>query len=317
MPTVLIAAVYSDELFLRLQDEFPGERLLRLPVGGEVPPEADDASVLLWCSDTNESLLRTLATAPHLEWIHSCTAGLDQLWDPVINKRGITVTRSPVTSHIPVAEWAMASLMTLAKELPSLRDHQRQRIWSSPDPDELFGATIGIIGTGFIGREIAKRARAFGMETVGLRRNPEPVEEFDRVLGRSDLKELLAVSDYVVVACPLNTETRGMIGWNELLQMKPTSHLINVARGEIVVEEALVQALERNVIAGASLDVFAEEPLPVHSQLWSLPNVIVTPHAAWRSPGVRLRGINEFSDNLRRYLSGEPLHNVVDAGDFT
>ena len=316
MTTILVAAVYSDELFAALKDQFPDHRLVRLPHGGEVPTDASDASILLWCSDTNESLLRTLQMASDLKWIHSCTAGLDQLWDPQLAHSGIVVTRSAATSHIPVAEWAMACVLTLAKQLPKLATMQKQHAWSAPDPIELYGSTIGIVGSGAIGREVARRARGFGMNVLGLRRVPGELPEFDGVLGRSDLKELLSTSDFVVLCCPLNRGTRSMIGWSELLVMKPSAYLVNVARGELVVEDALVRALERDVIAGAALDVFAYEPLPPDHPLWSLPNVIITPHAAWRSPEVRVRGITEFADNLRRYLSGEPLANVVDTHEF-
>lgn len=317
MSSVLVAAVYSDELFEELRRQFPDQRMFRLPHGGEVPPEAADASALLWCSDTNESLLRTLSMAPNLKWIHSCTAGLDQLWDPEVEKRGIIVTRSPVTSHIPVSEWAMACVLTMAKQLPQLRDLQARRTWGEPDPIELWGSTMGIVGTGFIGREIAHRAKAFGMTTIGLRRRQEALPDFDEVYGSDGLHHVLSRSDFVVLCCPLNGQTRGMIGWDEFQVMKAGAYLINVSRGEVIVEDSLVKALEGGVIAGAALDVFPTEPLAADSQLWGLPNVIITPHAAWRSPKVRNRGICEFAANLRRFLEGRQLLNVVDPAEFS
>jgi phosphoglycerate dehydrogenase-like enzyme len=182
-------------------------------------------------------------------------------------------------------------------------------------PRELCGKTVGIIGMGHIGAAVAQRARAFGCRVLGIRRSftargPDAVA--DEAVPPSDLDYLLGESDFVVIAAPLTPETRGLIGEAQLRAMKPSACLINVARGAIVDEPALIRALKEGWIAGAGLDVFVREPLPPESELWDLENLILTPHISGGTEIYSLRATEIFCANLRRYLAGQPLENVVD-----
>ncbi|MFM7369657.1 MAG: D-2-hydroxyacid dehydrogenase, partial [Sphaerospermopsis kisseleviana] len=172
--------------------------------------------------------------------------------------------------------------------------------------------TLLIIGAGGIGQEIVVRAKAFGMRIFGSSRHPKPLPNFDKVVGANDWKELLPAADFVVIATPLTAETKGIIDVETLRLFRPDSYLINIARGGIVDESALIQALQEGLIAGAALDTVFIEPLPAESPLWTLPNVFITPHCSGNSPRVKERTLALFLDNFNRYCQGKSLRNVVD-----
>ncbi len=201
-----------------------------------------------------------------------------------------------------------------AKQAPALLKFQAAREWGGRKVQlvELTGKTVLIIGLGKIGQAIARRAKAFDMRVIGSRRRPQPMENVDYVMGDGEWRNHLGEVDFVVVAAPLTPETRGMLGAAELAAMRPDAYFINIARGEITDEAALVDALREERIAGAGLDVFAEEPLPSEHPFWGLPNVFLTPHVSWLSPEVRPRTLSLFAENLQRFASGEPLLNIVD-----
>jgi phosphoglycerate dehydrogenase-like enzyme len=226
----------------------------------------------------------------------------------------IVVTRTRGLHNLPVSEWVMLQLLAVTKRLPELVVAQHEGKWRPVEiPVTIQGRTMGIVGYGEIGQTLAVRARAFGLRVVGTRRHPQPAAELDALYPPDELDRLLAESDYVVILTPLTPETRGLIGAAQLRQMKPEAWLINVARGEVVQEEALLQALRDGSIAGAALDVFAQEPLPPDSPLWKLPNVLITPHSGGvRHPSFSGAALDQFLDNLERYSRGEPLRNQVD-----
>jgi phosphoglycerate dehydrogenase-like enzyme len=200
-----------------------------------------------------------------------------------------------------------------SKPIEQWREQQERREWAQAPGHDLNGQVCGIIGTGAIGGEVARLAKAVGMHAVGVRRSGRAMRHIDEMLPLSRLRTLLGRADFVVVACPLTRETEGLIGERELRAMKPTATLINVARGRIVDAPALIAALQEGRIAGACLDVFAQEPLPQDSPLWSMPNVIVTPHNSGVSPLNMQRAMDGFIDNLARYVRGRPLRNRVRA----
>lgn len=307
--TVLVTSIYQREHLDALRAAFPYVRFVQLPQEGPVPQAGEPAEALLRCYMAKPMLKRVLADAPGIKWIHTCTAGFDQLLIPEIIQRGLIVTRSAHTQDIPMAEFVLAYIFVVSKRFPELLRAQAAHEWRPPDPEELGGKTVGIVGAGAIGGEVARRCAALGMHVIGTKRTPESLPHFDQVLPPGRLPELLAQSDFVVMATPLTTETRGMIGETELRMMKPTAYLINVARGALIVEADLVRALREKWIAGACLDAFEREPLPSYSLLWSLDNVILTPHCSYRSPHSMARGLEEFKENLRRYVNGEPLLN--------
>ena len=205
--------------------------------------------------------------------------------------------------------------MSLAKERRALVKQQEEKAWKRMNPAELYGATVGIISLGRIGSEIAKRAKAFGMRVIGTRRTAagEKAENVEQVYPISRLNDLLAESDYVVLTLPSTAETKKLIGEAQLKAMKKSAFLINVARGDVVDEQALIAALRDGTIAGAALDVFDKEPLPADSAFWELPNVLISPHVAGYAEKGDDRMTDLFCDNLRLFLDGKPLVNIVDA----
>jgi phosphoglycerate dehydrogenase-like enzyme len=254
--------------------------------------------------------------APQLRWLQTFNAGTDHPIFARFLERRVRLTSAAGASAEPIAQTALAGILMLARGFPHWLDAQRRRAWephpADAIPRDLRGQTLVVFGLGAIGSELARLARAVGLRVVGVRRAParggEPVDE---LVPPSRLRDVLPRADWLAIACPLSDETRGAIG-AELLALLPRgARVVNVARGEIVDEAALVAALSDGRLAGAYLDVFAAEPLPADSPLWSLPNVIATPHNSAASRGNEARQVEIFLDNLARYGRGEPLRNEV------
>ncbi|HXF52098.1 MAG TPA: D-2-hydroxyacid dehydrogenase [Dehalococcoidia bacterium] len=253
--------------------------------------------------------------APNLKWIQLTSAGADRLLQSGFVGRGVIVTTASGLHATPIGEYVLAVMLMFAKGAPRFFRAQLRREWARFLPSELHGKTVGIVGMGNIGREVARLSKAFGCRVLGIRRSVSARtsdEHADEVLPPSELASLLRESDYVVLATPLTPETRAMIAEPQLRAMKPTAVLVNIARGPIVVEGDLVRALREGWIAGAALDVFEREPLPADSPLWDLENVILTPHISGGTEIYNRRAVGIFTDNIRRFLAGEPLRNVVD-----
>jgi D-2-hydroxyacid dehydrogenase (NADP+) len=254
--------------------------------------------------------------APRLKWIQTMSAGIDLLPEAIL-KSGIRIVNASGLHGTPMGEMVLEMMLMFAKEAPVCFLMKQSRQWKRFRPALLKGQTAGILGLGAVGGEIARLCKAFGMTVLGFRRSGqsgEPVPDVDRFFPREQLIQLLAESDYVVLALPLTEETRNMIGEEELRGMKPTAFLINLARGAIVDEGALIRALEEKWIAGAGLDVFVKEPLPPESRFYDLPNVIFSPHISGELPDYESSATGIFRENLRRYLSGEPFLHEVDPG---
>jgi D-2-hydroxyacid dehydrogenase (NADP+) len=257
--------------------------------------------------------------APALRWLQLTSAGVDRLLNsPVVQSR-VTVTTASGIHAVPISEYVIGAMLAFAKGLPKAFRAQQERAWRPFWPDELEDKTVGVLGVGAIGARVVKLAKALDMRVLALRRSAErrmtgeeAGMEVDEMLPPSDLPYLLAESDYVVVALPLTPESRGLIGEAELRAMKPNAVIVNIGRGAIIDEQALVRALKEGWIAGAALDVFQQEPLSGESELWALDNVILTPHISGGTPRYMERAVALFCDNLRRYLEDEPLRNVVD-----
>ncbi len=269
--------------------------------------------------------------APRLRWVQGHFAGVDQLLGHPLLRSVILTTSSGI--HAPaMAEYSLMMILAFAHRLPRMIEYQGraewpQQRWALFVPQELRDATIGLVGYGSIGRETARLARAFGMRILALKRHVDQRvdngwslpdvgdaagENVDRLFAPDQLHAMLAECDYVVVAAPLTPETRGLLSAAEFQAMKHEAVIINVARGGVIDEAALIDALRNRVIGGAALDVFEQEPLPADSPLWHLPNVILSPHVSGFTPHYDERAIALFAENLRRYAAGEPLLNVVD-----
>ncbi len=254
---------------------------------------------------------------PSLKWIHSQAAGIDYIdRSPGLLDAGVVISSSSGVHARPLSETVLGAIIALAKGFPQAVRRQGRREWLRYTPEDIEGKVVCVIGAGKIGTAIAERCRAMGMRVIGVRRaaptGRSDVGPFERVLGRDGLAEALASSDYVVLCAPRTPETVGMIGASEFGSMKEGARFINVARGDLVDEGALIGALESRGLAGAYLDVFATEPLPDDSPLWDMENVLITGHSGAGSADRDERVVEIFLENLRRYLIGRALVNVYD-----
>ena len=242
-------------------------------------------------------------TAPRLRWVQATFAGAGQQLSAAGLSREdverITWTSSVGVHITPLGEWALFGILALTKDLPRLEADKRARHWAHYPVDEIRGTTVLIVGLGEIGREVSRLAEAFGMNVLSSRRN------------EGDLDELLPRADSVVLVLPLTEETRGLFDRRRIELMKPGAILVNIGRGPVVDEEALIDALRSGRLRGAALDVYATEPLPTDSPLWELDNVILSPHTAAQSVHENERIVELFADNLRRYLAGEELRSRI------
>lgn len=258
-----------------------------------------------------------LAGARRLRWIQTTSAGVDRLLFDELRRSPILVTNASGVYSVPIAEQVLGMMLALARGLHVCVREQSQDRWPGPalrgKMDVLEGGTCVILGLGDIGTEVARRAKAFDMKVLGIRRRPTEKPPFvDELLGPDRMAEALARADYLVVALPLTPVTRHIIDAQALSVMKPSAYVFNVGRGALIDEGALIEALREGRLAGAGLDVFETEPLPEDSPLYRLDNVIITPHSAGGGPRNREKLLDLFCRNLRRYLAGEPLLNVVD-----
>jgi len=323
--TPILSARYRSRDLERIREAAPGARIVTLSVEGLSDDPVDDVEVLLHGWLSADAFDRLLTRAPRLAWVHSASAGVERALTPTALSRGIVITNARGVFSRPIAEYVMMMILAVSRKLPGLLELQRERTWQPLEGTELRDVTVGIVGLGSIGRAVGALATAFGCRVVATRRRPEAGnatrddEELsfgeamlDRVGGPETLPALLAESDFVVLAAPLTTETENMIDADTLAAMKPGAWLINVARGRLVDERALLRALRDGPIGGAILDTFRDEPLQPSSPFYDLPNVIVTPHTSWSSARVLDRSVELFCDNLRRFAVGEPLLNVVD-----
>ena len=258
--------------------------------------------------------------APGLRWLQQWGAGVDWLLrQPEVMHLDFILTNASGVHAIPISEQIMAYLLAFARQLPAAVRAQERGAWQKTSRDDVFelaGKTMLLIGVGAIGERTAAIASALGVRVLGIRRDPARGAPGVAAMYAPDrLLDLLPEADFVVLTAPLNRATRGMIGERELRAMKDTAYLVNIGRGGTIQEQVLIQALREGWIAGAGLDVFAEEPLPATSPLWAMENVIVTAHYAGMTPHYDERALAIFLDNLRRYRAGEPLRNVVDKAE--
>jgi len=256
--------------------------------------------------------------AARLKFIQSISSGTDWYDKDVLRARGIRLASAAGVNAEAVAQHAMALILALRRRLPEARDNQRARHWRAmiseiaAREDQLTGKTLLVVGLGRIGARLARLAKAFDMRVIATKRNPGiGAADVDAVAGNDRLQEMLGQADIVAITCPLTPETENLIDAAALAAMRPTAHLINVARGRIVEEPALIQALQQKRIAAAGLDVTVEEPLPPSSPLWSMPNVLLTPHTAGETQAYEDGVIDILLENLERLWRGEALVNQV------
>jgi phosphoglycerate dehydrogenase-like enzyme len=304
------------ELARSLANGVPGVEVWCPETREEVESLLPEADVVLGFAVRSDNFVR----AARLRWIHCTAASVTGVLFPALVESDVLVTNARGLHGDAMAEHALSMMLAFTRKLHHARDSQRAHDWAqvaqwseSPPIGSLAGATLGLVGLGAIGSALATRARALGMHVIAVRKHPtaDPAPA-DEQWPAVRLPDLLAVSDWVVLVAPHTVETNGMIGARELARMKPGARLVNLGRGALVDEPALVEALRSGRLAGAALDVFAEEPLPAASPLWDMREVIVTPHTSGLAPRYWERAMQQFDDNLRRWLAGEPLRNMVD-----
>jgi phosphoglycerate dehydrogenase-like enzyme len=301
----------------KLQKEFPQLEVARLTTYDGIEKDLADAEILFSQSLRPEQF----ATARKLHWIHSPAAAVHQFMFPELVQSDVTLTNAREVHGPGVAEHVMALILALAKRIPQSVRFQQKHVWGQEIlwsggecPLDVAGATLGLVGFGSIGRNVAKYAHAMGMRVLVVREHPDknPPDFVEEELASLQLPDMLAQADYVVLSPPLTPDTRGMIGSEQLARMKSSAYLINVGRGPLIQEPALIEAMHGRRIAGAALDVFDKEPLPADSPLWDLENLLITPHTACMDKKLWERHYVLFSENLRRYLNSEPLLGLVD-----
>jgi len=326
----ILSARYRGRDLERIRAAAPGARLVTVSIEGLADGPLDDVEVLLRGFLSAEAFDRLVARAPRLTWVHSASAGVERVLTPAGRERGLIVTNARGVFSQPIAEYVLMMILAVSRRLPQLLELQRERTWQPLEGVELGDVTVEIVGLGSIGRAVADLATAFGCRVVATRRHgpgsggterrggettgavAADHPGLSRLTGPEGLPELLAEADFIVLAAPLTPQTDGLIDEAALATVKPGAWLINVARGRLIDERALLRALREGPLGGAVLDTFRDEPLPPGSPFYELPNVIVTPHTSWSSGRVLDRSVELFCDNLRRYAAGEPLLNVVD-----
>jgi len=279
-----------------------------------VAAHAPNADVIVVGSSQADLLQLAFPLAQRVRWVHSLATGVEKILFPALVESPVPLTNGRGVFSRALAEFAIAAILFFAKDLRRLVRSQQAGKWDQFDIELVRGQVMGVVGFGDIGRETARLARALGMRIVAIRSRPsanvEP--EAERVLSPAQLREMLRMSDYVVLSTPLTPETRGMIGEGELKAMKETAVIVNIGRGPLVAEPALVAALSANRIRGAALDVFDEEPLPVGHPFYSLENVLLSPHSADHTRDWADAAMKVFLANFELFRTGQPLLNIVD-----
>lgn len=285
----------------------PDDEVIEVNDGSEMAIVAD-AEIAVGTNEPDRAR-RIISALPRLRWYHTVGAGVDRLLVPeIVARDDLVLTNNSGAYDVPIAEHVLATIFAAAKNLPRLQAAQQRREWvGDPHDREVAGKTLVILGMGSIGGELAKLAAGVGMRVVGIRRTAR-----DGALTPDRLADAAAEADYLAVCAPLTPETRGIVSADVIARLPSHAWVINIARGPIVDEPALLRACRDGKIGGAAIDAWWQEPLPADSEWWTLPNVIVTPHVSFSSERVRERTVNFFVENVRRFERGEPLLNVVD-----
>ncbi len=269
-----------------------------------------------WTSGLARSFFSSVHGAPNLRWLQIFFVGTDNPVYGQIIERGVTITNASGSTAVPIAQTAITGMLMLNRGFPRWMDAQRRRAWEpiheGDVPRDLQGQHLVVLGLGAIGTEIARLGRAIGLKVTGVRRSPrKPDDPVDDLVPPSRLPDVLSGCDWLALACPLTDETRHIVDRAAIARMPRGAHILNIARGQVVDEEAMIEALRSGHLGGAYLDVFEREPLPADSPLWDLPNVIITPHNSAAAQGNDERGNAIFLRNFRHFALGEPLENVV------
>lgn len=314
--TILVLSADLADKDLALLEQLPPET--NLAVGNTMEAFerlADDADVILSWSMSGKLLREVFLSAPRVKWVHSRSAGLDTVLFPELAASPVPLTNGRGVFSQSLGEFALGVILYFAKDFRRMVRNQEAGVWEQFDVEEISRQTVGIVGYGDIGRAVATRVRAMGMQVLALKRHGPPLYNVDPLVNQifrpEDREEMLARCDYIVAAAPLTAETRGLIGEREFAVMKPNAVVINVGRGPVIDEAAMVKALTERRIKGAGLDVFDTEPLPAGHPFYKLDNVLLSPHCADHTSDWTEQAMRFFLAQFERYRKGEPLVNVV------
>lgn len=312
MTRVLVVAHNAEDYVERLRPRFSEVELVPAVTPEEAADHLGDAEVLVaighWLTPEHA------AHAPRLRWAQSLITGVERFLVALDDRPDVLLTSTRGIHGPQMSEMVLTHMLALTRQLPRMVRNQDRHAWEPFDQPMLQGKTVAIVGIGVAGEATARLCKAFGMTVHGVSRTPRPVEAVDRFFDRSRLAEAAATADYLVLTVPHTPDTERLVDADVLAAMKPDAYLINVARGAIVDEPALIEALRSGSIAGAGLDVFANRELEADSPLWDLPNVLITPHVAGRSDRYVDQALTIVEPNLRRYLDGhrERMLNVIE-----
>ena len=314
-PITLLVISSPNYPFLRFLDGLP--QPVTVHTGNNLDflkEHAPQADVILNGFHDGSALQAILPLATRLKWVHALSAGVEKVLSPELVESPVPLTNGRGVFGPALAEFSIAAMLFFAKDLRRLIRQQAAARWEQFDVSFLRGQTLGVVGYGGIGRETARLAHALGIKVLALRRRT-PAEN-DPILERSfaidQFTEMLSLCDFIVAAAPLTPETHGMFGGNEFHFMKSNAVFINVGRGAVVLEEALIAALHQQIIRGAALDVFEEEPLPAGHPFYGMENVLLSPHCADHTTGWMELAVRQFIENFERFRNGQPLDFIVD-----
>jgi phosphoglycerate dehydrogenase-like enzyme len=314
--TILILTAPHDPQIARLKKNLPGPNVIASDSPASFAAHAANATVLSHWSGSSEFFRKVFTMCPHLRWVHSRSVGLDKSLFPELIASPVPLTNGSGVFSPALGEFVLGAILYFAKDFRRLIRNQIAQRWEAFDITMAQGKTLGIVGYGDIGKAIAARTRPLGMKVLALKRSaPNPGEKDSLVqefFGPAQRIEMLSRCDYIAVATPLTPETRGMIAEPEFAAVKPTAVIINVGRGPVIDEDALLRALSENRIKGAALDVFDREPLPAGHPFYSLENVLLSPHSADHTPDWLDNSTDFFIEQFNRYRKGQPLLNLVD-----
>jgi phosphoglycerate dehydrogenase-like enzyme len=316
-PITVLVLANPTEPQLAMLEELPPETGIAVGNTTEAFERAADEATVIFNWSGSVALLRDVfAMCPRVQWVHSRAAGLDGMIFPELVAHATVLTNGSGVFSPPLGEFALGAILFFAKDFRRLVKNQMAGVWEPFDITLISGQTVGIVGYGDIGRAVAARVRAMGMRVLAVKRHIPRLQDadplVDRIYSPDHRLEMLSRCDYVVVAAPLTEETRGMIGDAEFAAMKPGAVVINIGRGPVIDEAAMIRALSARRIRGAALDVFDSEPLPEGHAFYKLDNVLLSPHCADHTPDWLDLAMRFFLEQFERFAKGEPLRNVVD-----
>jgi D-2-hydroxyacid dehydrogenase (NADP+) len=308
---MIVSLLHWENEYISSMEAFLGEKITICRNGEEARRILPEAEIVITVGGAPLFDGALLSLSSRLRLVLSISAGVDQLPILALHERGVAICNTKGAQAASMAEHVICGMLAISHRFPAFIRNQEKKCWKNYYGKDIAGQTVCIIGTGSIGAEIGKRAKAFDMRVYGVKRNPEPIEYFDNVCGTDMLHEALRPADFIVMATPLTSATYHLLKAANFQVMKKTAVVVNVSRGQTIDERALIDALQNGQISGAVLDVFENEPLPPDHSLWQMDNVLITPHNAALTYNTNRKIIEILCENIRRFRQGQALLNEI------